>query len=864
MDVEGEGTCYGSGSIAGAIIGTALITIGLGATAALLYNLYWRSRKGQHLVLVTDIENPSDQYAFDNPGFREATPIKQNLSEEKPNKLDRGWLGGLTPRSHNLKTVDDSCLSDSQVKMVSLKSRDFTGLGFSVCGNMRDGIFVKDLMHRGPAFESGCINPGDRILRMSISFRHMVYEDALTILSYASPYDVQLDVEHNPVSRPATLLRSRRDAENSSGERIRHPFYRSQSSMDLPQIGKFDGRGPSQSSGGKSHDLSQSFSDYPTLKLTPVGSTEKSDGKRGDTVDGSDTLNRLHKLGIRVLPTSLSPKHKIRDNAEGDDRDVKTMLSKGLQNLKEKINHNTLGRKKKDDDSDLGVSELPVAPCEDVPEEVARAGEVARNSRHLHSVNVSTPTEPIIPPPQTISSASNDSTNSQISNDSSNDSLPKIKKSKGKAPAPPQSAKEESPATEQNEVNEIQVDDGHFQEIEPRAVSDSESDEEDEAERSCTRATVHHSPAPDEVESGRKAASLGDLSRLDIDSVPSAPLERAVSLDLDASQNGKKRKAPPVPVEDFPGAFDDVVYCKEPRIEGYNTFQRRLKKSSEYGTLEDALQDDTMREEHIEEPCNPKSLESCSEIQVTSSHLIKPPEIVDILSPQVKISDMEHIAAANIQEFSSWLAEVRKEPEGKQLHTTVSVNGATTDLHSSQNDITLTVNRGHEDDPIIDPKASFTLMVNGQNVAEPTRTVLFISQPNSLGAEENLDNETEETPPQLPTSPIPSAPSSSLTYITEINVSEAKESKPPRKDVETSKIPIRTLRSETGQRVLAAIQQLQMSPPPAVPPRRTEVSELKDRSALNGTGLLSTHSIPVKTSATKIVFESHGPDAEEF
>lgn len=118
--------------------------------------------------------------------------------------------------------------------MVSLKSHDFTGLGFSVCGNMRDGIFVKDLLHRGPAFESGCINPGDRIDSVCISFRHMVFEDALTILSYASPYEVQIQVEHNATSRPSTLLRKRET--NPSTERILHPFYRSQSISDLTTV----------------------------------------------------------------------------------------------------------------------------------------------------------------------------------------------------------------------------------------------------------------------------------------------------------------------------------------------------------------------------------------------------------------------------------------------------------------------------------------------------------------------------------------------------------------------------------------------------------------------------------------------------
>lgn len=48
----------------------------------------------------------------------------------------------------------------TRINIVSLKSRDFTGLGFNICGNMREGIFVKDLLHRGPASESGRIHPG--------------------------------------------------------------------------------------------------------------------------------------------------------------------------------------------------------------------------------------------------------------------------------------------------------------------------------------------------------------------------------------------------------------------------------------------------------------------------------------------------------------------------------------------------------------------------------------------------------------------------------------------------------------------------------------------------------------------------------
>jgi hypothetical protein len=43
---------------------------------------------------------------------------------------------------------------------VALKGHDFTGLGFNICGNMKDGIFVKDVMQRGPASESKRILPG--------------------------------------------------------------------------------------------------------------------------------------------------------------------------------------------------------------------------------------------------------------------------------------------------------------------------------------------------------------------------------------------------------------------------------------------------------------------------------------------------------------------------------------------------------------------------------------------------------------------------------------------------------------------------------------------------------------------------------
>ena len=65
----------------------------------------------------------------------------------------------------------------------------------------------------------------------------MVLEDALTILSYASPYDVQLHLEKD--RRPAPAAKQAATSQpSSSGERLCHPFYRSQSIDDLTKVGR--------------------------------------------------------------------------------------------------------------------------------------------------------------------------------------------------------------------------------------------------------------------------------------------------------------------------------------------------------------------------------------------------------------------------------------------------------------------------------------------------------------------------------------------------------------------------------------------------------------------------------------------------
>lgn len=61
---------------------------------------------------------------------------------------------------------------------VELTGHDFTGLGFNICGNMRDGIFIKDILARGPANESGKVKSGTCVFEHFLHhFEGLVIDD---------------------------------------------------------------------------------------------------------------------------------------------------------------------------------------------------------------------------------------------------------------------------------------------------------------------------------------------------------------------------------------------------------------------------------------------------------------------------------------------------------------------------------------------------------------------------------------------------------------------------------------------------------------------------------------------------------------
>ncbi|KAL8624380.1 hypothetical protein ACOMHN_012780 [Nucella lapillus] len=165
-------------------------------------------------------------------GRKKSSPQKTQSPGKKLLKTDsqKTWVSLPGTREPNPKGVhrQGSCGSlganyiSSETESVWLLSQDIIGLGFNISGNMRDGIYVSQVHNRGPAIESGKIQVGDRLLSVTIGYENIVYEDALTILSYASPYPVKLTVKKEASCHVDT-------ATSSSNEQLNHPVYRCRS-----------------------------------------------------------------------------------------------------------------------------------------------------------------------------------------------------------------------------------------------------------------------------------------------------------------------------------------------------------------------------------------------------------------------------------------------------------------------------------------------------------------------------------------------------------------------------------------------------------------------------------------------------------
>uniref|UniRef100_A0A8D9BCL2 Periaxin n=1 Tax=Cacopsylla melanoneura TaxID=428564 RepID=A0A8D9BCL2_9HEMI len=812
--VESSGStpeeCLTSSSVVWAVLGTIMILLAISVGAYALWRYYWRSRKGEHLVLVTADAEKGDKFAFDNQAFKEGTPISRTLEANKLKGIK--WPEFVSAQNGNAKTrsMDDSCVGQDPAKnIVPLRSHDFTGLGFNIYGNMRDGIYIKDVSHRGPAMESGRIQPGDRITSVRISFHHMVYEDALTILSYASPYEVQIETENGSGrvnSRPSTLLRNKQAPSSTPGERIVHPFFRSQSISDLTQISS---KPPSKRTSMNSHHNTSHLSahdpnDKPAvLEVTPT--TVKQD--------------KGHKFGVRVLPDmkpegnhltaapqpvvltienekqnshmyfehnkmqhkshhenqafdeiDLSDKSQAIDepdcktqraNTPSPTTNVKSIIAKGLQNLKGKLPHhkkqssldNTFAKQASTPPESCVIDMNPNTNNQRAEETIVtdrpEENKVETNAQHImktflekekaHTADLKAP----IP----ISVVNKTDSFSSTEGDGS-------KRSKRKAPAPPV-------------TTDVEL---HAEPTENISSRDSDSEMGDSSsttiELNSSHITVHHIPD----DSDRRAASLGDLSKMTHDEVPAVSvLERAMSLELaDGNSNprdSKKRKAPHPPPDEM--TLDEGSFAKEPRIEA-GLGLASLKKASLFGTMEEAIQ---QTDEDSDSLISPTSGQSSPDI----------PEISDgdlVSSTPMKVSNVEIKTVLPKEEITNTVQtrtfiEIKEQEKPQPAQRTITetkietieiTNARKLDTQDKEN----TMENGQDDVVenghfIKDIIGDFSQEMNGE----------FSKGMNGVWHESAAVKETEQKPKdwELTESPAKDA------YLTALNISV--EDKPP-------------------------------------------------------------------------------------
>lgn len=353
------------------------------------------------------------------------------------------------------------------------------------------------------------------------------------------------------------------------------------------------------------------------------------------------TENKFQKFGIRVLPTEQQQKSPKTAELSQNDNNI---------NIERYTDNSRTTATPMETAPKIGIDEVDKskdAPAIKKREKIAKSPErlpdnETANFVRQNSLNGSGIKRDINGIPQEIPNhmlnaavAARNNRRSSMDNglekeDSEGSKTPK--KQKGKAPAPPE-ASEGSPdknhfynandavfdlrsATPVENLNK--TDDSMKKRKEsPKKQnskngedynSDSDAETTNESsvntiELNSSDITIHQIEDTDELQN-RKTASTGDLSK--IHKTPrsgTGTLERAQSLDItDTSMPSltKKRKAGRIEdMFDSKTNSDDSLYGnalihKEPRLslilDGLNTFQRsRLKKSTEWGNLEDAI-----------------------------------------------------------------------------------------------------------------------------------------------------------------------------------------------------------------------------------------------------------------------------------
>lgn len=420
----------------------------------------------------------------------------------------------------------------------------------------------------------------------------MVYEDALTILSYASPYDVELEVES--ACKPTTTSLMKKSV-GSSPVKMCHPLYRSQS---IPELSKTH-HNKSLAKKLFISDLNDSLGSNHSKSTS-----HQTVDKRPDDKVKSVNNHHHHKFGIKVLPALDATVHRIENQNEHNTNLERRNSKKNIVDAEKQTNSRPKSQQR--DSADESDTKLELKSFSDVPSEVPAEVHNAAMAARKNRKNSSELEKRI-----SLTSDSLDEGKSP-------------QKNKRKAPAPPESKGDKVDYDKLNgqrdsiSVNETgDVKKAKMEKTEMnRKHSESDTDDSEMVQTGFTKIelnpadiTIHHTPVPEvdnddddddnDADIYRKAASLGDLSKYE--NKTATTLERAQSLDM-TDTSLKKRKAPMPPPEDISESTEDLTKLDE--IDPFNI--RKLKKSSEWGTLEDVIWT-KMDSEKKEDPVRKKS-----------------------------------------------------------------------------------------------------------------------------------------------------------------------------------------------------------------------------------------------------------------
>ncbi|CAI2355092.1 unnamed protein product [Caenorhabditis sp. 36 PRJEB53466] len=217
VGVVADETCLSRGQLFGVIFGSVAAAFLISAAFAMILFVWFRRASA---VRETDEKSA---YANDACDVEDkGCDAPKSLNKDKMTMIDSFKLKRKVEDAGTQKAYSMEFLNEVEGKVgVQLRGEDIGGLGFNIQGNMNEGIFVKEIISKGIAEQCGNILVGDKIKSLTINFENMVYEDAVTLLSYSSPYKVKLELE-----RKLTETASTSDSDDEKEMRY-HPLFRS-------------------------------------------------------------------------------------------------------------------------------------------------------------------------------------------------------------------------------------------------------------------------------------------------------------------------------------------------------------------------------------------------------------------------------------------------------------------------------------------------------------------------------------------------------------------------------------------------------------------------------------------------------------